>query len=157
MENTNDGLIDVLNDLIQINNDRIEGYEKAIEDTRSGDSDYESLFNQMIQQSSGYKQELINEVRRIGGDPEWNSTTNSGKIYRMWMDVKSAFTGKTDQSALELCEYGEDAAQKAYNEALNSSDIILDDTRELIRKQKSQLKESHDIIKARRDMEKATT
>ena len=157
MENTNDGLIDVLNDLIQINNDRIEGYEKAIEDTRSGDSDYESLFNQMIQQSSGYKQELINEVRRIGGDPEWNSTTNSGKIYRMWMDVKSAFTGKTDQSALELCEYGEDAAQKAYNEALNSSDIILDDTRELIRRQKSQLKESHDIIKARRDMEKATT
>ena len=157
MENTNDGLIDVLNDLIQINNDRIEGYEKAIEDTRSGDSDYESLFNQMIQQSSGYKQELINEVRRIGGDPEWNSTTNSGKIYRMWMDVKSAFTWKTDQSALELCEYGEDAAQKAYNEALNSSDIILDDTRELIRKQKSQLKESHDIIKARRDMEKATT
>ena len=154
MENTNDGLIDVLNDLIQINNDRIEGYEKAIEDTRSGDSDYESLFNQMIQQSSGYKQELINEVRRIGGDPEWNSTTNSGKIYRMWMDVKSAFTGKTDQSALELCEYGEDAAQKAYNEALNSSDIILDDTRELIRRQKSQLKESHDIIKARRDMEK---
>ncbi len=155
MENNNEKIIDVLNDLVQINNDRIKGYEKAIEDSKNGESDYQSLFNQMIQQSSKYKQELTNEVRRIGGDADWNSTTNSGKIYRAWMDVKSAFTGKTDKSALELCEYGEDAAQKAYKEALDSSDNMPEATRQLLRTQKNELKASHDLIKTQRDMEKA--
>ena len=155
MENNNEEVIDVLNDLIQINNDRIEGYEKAIEDTRSRSVDYLPLFNQMIQQSGKYKLELIDEVRSIGGDPEWNSTTNSGKIYRAWMDIKSAITGKTEQSALELCELGEDAAQKAYNDALDTSNDLPLATRQLISRQKSELKESHDLIKRNRDMEKA--
>ena len=31
---TNENLVEVLNDLVQINNDRIEGYEKAAEETK---------------------------------------------------------------------------------------------------------------------------
>ncbi|MDQ2719175.1 MAG: PA2169 family four-helix-bundle protein [Bacteroidota bacterium] len=155
MENSNDKLVDVLNDLVQINNDRIEGYQKAIEDTKSSESDYDSLFNQMITQSSKYKRELINEINSRGGNAERDSTTNSGKIYRMWMDVKSTFAGKTGKSALELSEFGEDAAQKAYDEALKSSVDMPAQTRELLVTQKDELKHSHDLIKAHRDMEKA--
>jgi uncharacterized protein (TIGR02284 family) len=143
---------DVLNDLIKINNDRIEGYEKAIKDSQT-DTVYDELFNRMIQQSSIIRQELSNEIRRMGGESETDGTTNSGKIYRAWMDVKSAFTGKSEKSALELCEFGEDAAQKAYEEALSSEDIPIE-TRELLLRQKNELKESHDIIKAERDMYK---
>lgn len=143
---------DVLNDLIKINNDRIEGYEKAIKDSQP-DTNYDELFNRMIQQSSIIRQELSNEIRRLGGESETDGTTNSGKIYRTWMDVKSAFTGKSEKSALELCEFGEDAAQKAYEEALSSEDIS-NETRELLLRQKNELKESHDIIKAERDMYK---
>ena len=154
MENYNNDEIDVLNDLVQINNDRIEGYEKAIEDTRDSDSDYQSVFSQMIDQSRRYKQELVAVITAKGGDPERDSTTNSGKIYRVWMDMKSAFAGKSDKSALELCEFGEDAAQKAYETALDSDDLS-GDTRSLVQSQKIQLKESHDLIKAQRDMEKA--
>jgi len=154
MENYNDDQIDVLNDLVQINNDRIEGYEKAIEDTRDTGSDYQSVFTQMIDQSRRYKQELTGIINSQGGNPDRDSTTNSGKIYRAWMDVKSAFTGKSDKSALELCEFGEDAAQKAYESALNSDDLS-PNVRELLRSQKAQLKSSHDLIKAQRDMEKA--
>jgi uncharacterized protein (TIGR02284 family) len=143
---------DVLNDLIKINNERIEGYEKAIKDSQT-DTVYDELFNRMIQQSSIIRQELSNEIRRMGGESETDGTTNSGKIYRAWMDVKSAFTGKSEKSALELCEFGEDAAQKAYEEALSSEDIPIE-TRELLLRQKNELKESHDIIKAERDMYK---
>ena len=143
---------DVLNDLIKINNDRIEGYEKAIKDSQP-DTNYDELFNRMIQQSSIIRQELSNEIRRMGGESATDGTTNSGKIYRTWMDVKSAFTGKSEKSALELCEFGEDAAQKAYEEALSSEDIS-NETRELLSRQKNELKESHDIIKAERDMYK---
>jgi uncharacterized protein (TIGR02284 family) len=143
---------DILNDLIKINNDRIEGYEKAIKDSQT-DTVYDELFNRMIQQSRIIRQELSSEIRRMGGESETDSTTNSGKIYRAWMDVKSAFTGKSEKSALELCEFGEDAAQKAYEEALSSEDIPIE-TRELLLRQKNELKESHDIIKAERDMYK---
>lgn len=151
----NNETADVLNDLIKINNDRIEGYEKAIKDSQPN-TNYDELFNRMIQQSSVIRQELLNELMRIGGESETDSTTNSGKIYRAWMDVKSAFTGKSEKSALELCEFGEDAAQKAYKEALSSEDIS-SETRELLLRQKAELKESHDIIKAERDMYKVTS
>lgn len=154
MMKNNDEIIDVLNDLVQINNDRIEGYEKAIKDT-DDPSQYDSLFNQMISQSRTYKQQLVQEVRTIGGDADWNETTNSGKIYRVWMDVKAAFTGNTDKSALELSEFGEDAAQKAYDSALTSDVVLPANVRALLVTQKSELKASHDLIKRERDLHKA--
>lgn len=146
--------VDVLNDLVQINNDRIIGYEKAIEDSKNDGSSYNSLFNQMIQQSKEYKQQLINEIEAVGGDADYKSTTTSGKIYHMWMDIKSTFQGKSDKSALELSEFGEDAAQKAYKEALDE-DYLPASTRQLIATQKMNLKVSHDKIKMERDAQKA--
>lgn len=145
--------IDALNDLIRINNDRIEGYEKAIKDSAE-DSNLASLFTRMIDQSSRIRQELMTEVMNIGGESVKGETTNSGKIYRVWMDVKSSVAGKTDLSVLELCEYGEDAAQKAYKAALTEAENMTDSTRELIINQKNELKESHDLIKTKRDMQK---
>jgi len=35
----------ILNDLIEINNDRIKGYEKAIEELKDGDQDLKTLFS----------------------------------------------------------------------------------------------------------------
>ena len=150
----NQNVIDTLNDLIKINNDRIEGYEKAIKDSLP-DTTNDILFNQMIEQSNNIRQELIEEVRRIGGESATDDTTNSGKLYRFWMDVKSTFTGKSESSVLELCEFGEDAAQKAYKEALADAEDMADGTRTLIMMQKDQLKESHDLIRTKRDMYKA--
>lgn len=150
---TNEKAIDALNDLIRINNDRIVGYEKAIEDS-GDDKSNESLFRRMIDQSNSLRQQLMTEVMNIGGEAEKSETTNSGKIYRVWMDIKSTLAGKSELSVLELCEFGEDAAQKAYKEALVDAEHMTDSTRELIVKQKSELKESHDLIKAKRDMHK---
>jgi uncharacterized protein (TIGR02284 family) len=148
----NEKVIGVLNDLVQINNDRIKGYEKAIEDSKNEDLGYDSLFDEMIHQSVQYKRQLIDEINMLGGDADESSTTNSGKIYRTWMDVKSAFQGHSDKSALELCEFGEDAAQKAYKEALSTDDLTAT-TRQLLLTQKAKLKESHDVIKKNRDMQ----
>ncbi|MEO6905273.1 MAG: PA2169 family four-helix-bundle protein [Ginsengibacter sp.] len=150
MEN-NEKVIDVLNDLVQINNDRIKGYEKAIDDSKNEELGYDSLFSQMIHQSEEYKHELIAEIQRLGGEADESSTTNSGKIYRAWMEVKATFQGHTDKSALELCEFGEDAAQKAYKDAL-STDGLTSTAIELLSTQKAELKESHDVIKKNRDM-----
>ncbi len=150
----NDKLTEVLNDLIRINNDRVHGYEKAAEDIKSYDVDLQAVFNKMANDSRKYAAELTNEVEKLGGEPA-TGTTGSGKIHRAWMDVKATFSGNDRQSMLESCEYGEDAAQKAYKEALASDAEINADTRQLITDQQSSLKTSHDIIKKYRDAQKA--
>jgi uncharacterized protein (TIGR02284 family) len=150
---TNEKLTEVLNDLIRINNDRTTGYEKASEEVRSIDVDLFATFNKMANESRKYVAELSNEVQRLGGEPA-TGTTNSGKIYRVWMDVKATFSGKDRQAILESCEFGEDAAQKAYREALASDAEISADTRQLITDQQSSLKTSHDFIKKYRDAQK---
>ena len=151
----NDALIDVLNDLVQINNDRIAGYEKAIKDSKPEDSAFHSMFRRMIDESSQYKRELIGAINTLGGEADIRSTTASGKVYRVWMDVKSTFTGRSDLSVLELCEFGEDAAQKAYDEALKSDVEMPAKIREIIVNQKGQLRNAHDTIKSQRDLHAA--
>jgi uncharacterized protein (TIGR02284 family) len=151
---SNEKLVEVLNDLVEINNDRIVGYEKAADETKEVDVDLQAIFHKMADESRKYKSELVNEVRRLGGEPS-TGTTNSGKIYRVWMDVKATFTGKDRQAILENCEFGEDAAQKAYKLALESDADIDVDTRQLITSQQSSLKTSHDLIKKYRDAHKS--
>ncbi|MBC7829284.1 MAG: PA2169 family four-helix-bundle protein [Chitinophagaceae bacterium] len=151
---TNDNLVGVLNDLIRINNDRIEGYEKASKEAKDIDVDLKAIFSRMADESRQYAAELTQEVVKLGGDPA-TGTTSSGKIYRAWMDVKATFTGHDRQSVLASCEFGEDAAQKAYNSALESDAEISADIRQLITNQKSSLKTSHDVIKKYRDMHAA--
>lgn len=151
----NEKIIPVLNDLIRINHDRVEGYEKAIEELKDSDADLKTLFSRYISESRQCASELTTEVTRLGGDPA-DGTTNSGKIYRVWMDLKAAITGKDRQTILDNCEFGEDAAQKAYDMALNSDTELEPTLRDLVVRQKAQLRAGHDEVKRLRDMHKAT-
>ena len=146
-------IIEVLNDLIKINNDRIEGYENAIDSAKKIDVALQSTFSKMKSESIKYTAELHNKVLQLGGQPE-DGTTMSGKIYRAWMDVKATFTGKDRQSLLDACESGEDAAQKAYKDALAEEGLPAD-IRDFISEQKAALRTSHDEIKRMRDAQRA--
>ena len=144
---------EILNDLVQINNDRIEGYEKAAKEAKTEDSDLRSLFTEMASESRGYLNELKQCVLSSGEEPA-KDTTKRGKIYRVWMDVKSSLTGHGRQSVLELCEYGEDAAKKAYEKALDPDNHLDPDVRSLVQKEADSIRNSHDAIKHYRDMER---
>ena len=147
-------VIGIINDLIQINHDRVVGYEKAIDELKDEDADLKTLFHRYTQDSKQFATELTHEVTRLGGEPS-DSTTNSGKVYRVWMDLKAAITGKDRKTILENCEFGEDAAQKAYDMALNTDEDLEAPLRELIIKQKAALRVGHDEVKRLRDMHKA--
>lgn len=152
--NVNEKTGEILNDLIRINNDRIEGYERAAKETSDKDADLRSLFTSMAAESRQYLSQLTPYVAVSGEEPA-DGTTVSGKIYRAWMDVKAAFTGKDRKAILASCEYGEDAAQKAYNTALESDAELTPEVRQVIMDQKNKLKKSHDQIKAMRDAQHA--
>jgi uncharacterized protein (TIGR02284 family) len=147
----NENLIEVLNDLIRINHDRTEGYAKAADNARDVDVDLRAIFNRLGNESREYASQLVDEVVHLGGEPA-EGTTASGKIYRAWMDVKATFSGKDRTSVLAACEFGEDAAQRAYETALASDAEMPAGIRQLIATQKSALKTSHDLIKKYRDM-----
>jgi uncharacterized protein (TIGR02284 family) len=145
----NSEAVEVLNDLILINNDRVAGYEKAYEETT--DSDIRALFNNLANHSRQHVTELNAEVSKLGGEPA-SGTMLSGKLYRAWMDVRSAFSKNDRRTVLESSEFGEDAAQKAYESALKSESLT-PGLQELILKQKNTLLAGHDTVKLLRDAE----
>ena len=113
-----DKLIDTLNKLIEINNDRIEGYETASKETE--ENDLKILFAGFINTSQKCKQDLVQEVLNLGGTPV-EGTRITGKFFRAWMDVKAALTNKDRKAILNSCEYGEDVAMNTYEKALSDS------------------------------------
>lgn len=138
----------MLEDLVKINNDRIEGYQKAIKQT--DDSELKSLFDRMVADSKQYTAQLNKYLRGLGEERERDSTF-AGKIYRTWMDVKVSFGGDSRHAILSSCEYGEDAAQRSYREALQQE--LPADLREIIGQQQRALKAAHDEIRHLRDVE----
>lgn len=141
--------IEVLNTLITINNDRIQGYDTAAKETE--EEELKSLFAQFAQTSQKCKIELVNEVIKLGGKPA-EGTLTAGKFFRVWMDVKTALTGKDRKAILNSCEYGEDIAVDTYYKALrnNLSDISAEQ-QTMLNAQHALIKADHDKVKAMRD------
>ncbi|MDZ4747503.1 MAG: PA2169 family four-helix-bundle protein [Saprospiraceae bacterium] len=142
--------IDVLNTLVTINNDRIEGYETASNETE--EQDLKSIFARFAQTSHACRQALAHEVTRLGGTPS-EGTRTSGKIFRVWMDVKAAVTGKDRKGILNSCEYGEDMAVDTYDTVLKENqDDITSEQQTMLLDQRELIKADHDEVKAMRDV-----
>lgn len=150
MENTAN-TIETLGDLILINNDRIEGYERALKEIEHSvnDSDLIPMFLRFIDDSRRYKVELGTEIAALGSEIN-TGTTVPGKLHRAWMSIKETFTGHDRHSILEECEFGEDAIKKTYDEALND-DVLPSYIRDMLMEQQAELLDAHDEIKELRD------
>ena len=131
--------INALNELVEINNDRVEGYEKASENTE--ERDLKDLFSEFKQTSQKCLGELNNEINQFGGNAT-KETNASGKFFRAWMDFKSALTGKDRKAILDSCEYGEEQADEAYQR------ILKDELEHLSPQQRSMINEQHKLLKA---------
>jgi uncharacterized protein (TIGR02284 family) len=134
----------ILSDLIQINNDRIRVYENAMEELKNEDADLKVLFTRMISNSHQYKMALAKEVSTITVR-HVNTETEGDKVFHMWKNVKGVFTEHNRKTILTNCKLGEDAAQTAYELALNESDIPLN-IRSIVSDQRQSLKISYNTI-----------
>ena len=75
--------------------------------------------------------------------------TGIGAVHRVWGDLK-ANLGGGDHTLLATAEQGEDAAKKAYKEALESTDLT-PALRDTLTRQQTHIQASHDKVKAMRD------
>ena len=147
---TTDKSIEVLNDLIEINNDRVAGFEKAIKDLGEPNMDLKDLFEKLSDDSKDNVAGLTSAVQQNGGDAE-TGTSTSGAIHRAWIDVKATFGGHDRKGILEECERGEDAIKKAYSSALEADNSLNAQLVQLIMQQKAGIDAGHNEIKALRD------
>lgn len=96
-------------------------------------------------------QELVSEVQKLNGKPA-EGTRITGKFFRVWMDVKAAFTGKDRKAILNSCDFGEQQAIDTYDDILeNESEQISVSVRAMILAQKTILLADHNRVKALRD------
>ncbi|MEW6468973.1 MAG: PA2169 family four-helix-bundle protein [Bacteroidota bacterium] len=151
MEENTKKLVNEINTLVEINNDRIEGYKTALLETK--DSDLKELFKDMADHSFKFKNELADQVLKLGAQPT-ESTKTSGKLYRAWMDIKVALSRQDRKAIVESCEFGEDQALKTYEEVLKQNHFP-PHVREMIARQKEILRQDHDRIRELRDREKS--
>ena len=75
--------------------------------------------------------------------------TASGAVHRAWGEIKGKMGG-SDHTLFETAEQGEDAAKKAYEEALKVSGIP-PSISGILKKQQPHIQQSHDKVKALRD------
>jgi uncharacterized protein (TIGR02284 family) len=137
--------IEAFNSLIVINNDRIEGYKTA--EAEAQETDLKMLFSDLMETSVQNRKELVAEVTRLGGTPD-EGTRVTGKFFRVWMDVKAAFTGNDRKAILESCEYGEDVALETYKNVLIQDHQDTNSVeQDLLNKHYALLKADHDRVK----------
>ena len=148
MATNNQEIIGSLNNLIQINNDRIQGYLTAAQETDH--NDLKSVFSEMMTASQECRRELVQEVTKLGGTPI-EGTTTSGKLFRVWMDVKAALTSKDRKAILNSCEFGEDAAVKTYQTEITADALKGTEYLPIVKDQFSKIKSGHDKIRELRD------
>jgi len=150
MSDINKDSISVLNDLIETSIDGEKGFHTAAEDAKNPE-----IKAYLLSRSAECKTavaELQAEVRALGGDPETSSSA-AGGVHRLWVELKSALSGKTDEAVLNEVESGEDHALKAYKEAHQKAvekNLPVNVT-SLIQRQLAGTQANHDKVKALRD------
>ena len=141
----NDKTISVLNDLLNITNDRIAGFAKVADKVWQNYADLKPAYDDMVAEAWDMKDELIDLIERKGGHPD-NETSISGAFHRAWIDVKNTFASDKVESTLENVVFGEKAAINAFQNALNSGELCRE-SEALVSKQLQQLSISYNKFK----------
>ena len=141
-----DDVVDVLNDLLENSRDGEYGFTTLAEEVEA--SALKTVFLDRAAQCREAARELADMVIRYGGKPAEGGTV-SGAMHRGWVHVKGAVGANSEQSMLDECERGEDAAVARYREALKNN--LPMDVLALVERQAQGAKRNHDQMKMLRD------
>ena len=140
----------VLNNLIEINNERIEIYKTAKKVTE--ENDLKDLFSEFQNTSTIFKSELVEEVQKMGGVPVF-TVRNNNLLIRIWVNFKSKFIGKDREDILNTMEYNEFVAIKSYKDTLSDNlDHLTAELHILLKSQQMLLTAHHDKVKKLGDL-----
>jgi len=145
----NKDVIDTLHDVNQSLIDGQEGFQKIGEHLK--DPTLKKYFLAESLKRSEFRGELETLLHSKGDHDPKESGSISGVIHRTWGDLK-AHLGGGDHTLLETAEQGEDAAKKAYRDALEKELPL--NVKQLLTTQYAHVQKSHDYVKTARDSKK---
>ena len=138
---------DIVEDVVQALHDGQKGFTDLGEHIK--DPQVKAYFMKESQTRAEFARELETAVglgKDVGG-------TASGAMHRSWGNLKASMGG-SDHSLLETAEQGEDAAKKAYAEALKKTELQ-PAVRQILERQQSHILSSHNQVKMFRDRKAA--
>lgn len=112
--------ITVLNSLIKTINDSIQGYQESAKDI--GNQHLASMFQDRAMERQKVATMLQAEVGRLGGDPS-DGGSILGSAHQIFLDMKSAITGKDDDAILAEVQRGEEYLRDKFDTALANADL----------------------------------
>lgn len=148
METKNRNLVDQLEEILEKNRDAEKGYRKAAENAESPglQAFFERKSNQRKQFNDSLKRELVASYDEIDDDGSF-----TGTMHRAWMDVKSFFSGDSDESMLEEAIRGDKAAVDEYEEVIRE-ELLPMRVGTIIREQLMKIKADLNQIKSLEDL-----
>ncbi len=112
---SNDKLVDLLNELLEVCYDGLEGFRTAASTATSPEAIV--LFQSRAQRLDEAAAELYTEVRQHGGQPVDHGHSEA-RVHRGWIHFRAAVAQRTDEAVLAEVERGEDEAARRYRKAL---------------------------------------
>jgi len=119
----NDHDILVLNSLIKTTLDSRKGFLDAAEDAEN--THFAAFFADFAERRSQAAATLQAEVRRLGGNPEDDSSF-LGAAHRTFMNLKEMFVSRDDKAIVEEVERGEDYIKGKFEDAFADDELSSD-------------------------------
>jgi uncharacterized protein (TIGR02284 family) len=142
--NDTSGSISTLNTLIATTIDSVTGYEDSAKNIES--EQFRTIFRQRADERQQVVEELRNEVRRLGGNPD-DSGSFLGKAHQRFEDLKAAVTGRDEKAIINEVERGEDYLKEKFETALNDGSLSAE-SRQVVERAYQSVRSGHDQISA---------
>lgn len=137
---------ETLENLISTCKDGETGYLHAASQVK--DPELKDYFTAQSAERTRLMQQLEQAAERLGSRTTEASGTVAGALHRAWFDIKGDLA-LGDESILESVERGEDAAKKAYEDALASG--LSGEPLTLVQEQAGSVRAAHDHVRDWRD------
>jgi len=145
----------ILQDLININNDRISAYQSALK-LGNIDSSIKDAINDIIADGVYYRQQLVKEVNKRDAEVK-NMANILGKIYMAWNDLKVTLAANTQRAVISSCMYNEKIALHAYQAALSKDAGISNNLLQMLEEQEDGLKKNYELLRYFHEMHRLAT
>ncbi len=131
-------LIEALNDLIEINKDRVVGYLQAANEMDKTDSFLKEMCLQNVREGKKNIQELSNEINKLNNEfPQTDN--NNGKVIKLWNEVIEVDGYNNSEPSFATCVCSEDAIQQVYEDTLLTYTFMPADLRTIMMQQKKKI------------------
>ena len=141
-DNGNSESIATLNTLIATTIDSVTGYEDSA--ANIDNQQLAETFRQRASERQQVVQELREEVRRLGGNPE-DDGSFLGKAHQRFEDLKAAVTGRDEKAIINEVERGEDYLKEKWQTALQSG-TLKGESHDVVERCYQSVKQGHDQI-----------